>query len=42
MRVLYERLIAAGKPAKVAIKAVMRKLINLANALVKTDRAWEP
>lgn len=38
MRALYERLVAAGKPARVAITAVMRKLIILANALVKTDR----
>lgn len=42
MRDLYERLVAAGKPAKVAITAVMRKLIILANALVKADRFWEP
>jgi transposase len=33
---------AAGKPAKVAITAVMRKLLELANALVKADRAWIP
>ncbi|WP_299212153.1 transposase [uncultured Tateyamaria sp.] len=42
MRVFYERLVAAGKPAKVAITAVMRKLVILANALVKADRTWEP
>ena len=28
----------AGKPAKVAIVALMRKLIEIANALVKADR----
>ena len=32
MRRLYERLCAAGKPPKVAITAVMRKLVVLANA----------
>ena len=29
----------AGKPAKVAIVAIMRKLIETANALVKENRA---
>lgn len=32
---LYDRLIAAGKPAKVALTAVMRKLIVLMNHLLK-------
>jgi hypothetical protein len=36
--VKYENLRAAGKPAKVAIVAVMRKLIETAQALVKADR----
>ena len=31
----YDRLIAAGKPAKVALTAVMRKLIVLMNHLLK-------
>lgn len=38
----YEALRTAGKPAKVAIVAVMRKLIEMANALVKADRTWTP
>ena len=38
----YRQLIDAGKPAKVAITAIMRKLIVLANALVKANRAWMP
>jgi transposase len=42
MRDKYEAMRAAGKPAKVAITAVMRKLLELANALVKADRAWTP
>jgi transposase len=33
-------LIAAGKPPKVAITAVMRKLIVIANTLLKADRLW--
>ena len=36
----YEQLRAAGKPAKVAIVAVMRKLLETANALIKADRFW--
>ena len=40
MRRFYERLIDAGKPAKVAFTAIMRKLILLANALIKQDRMW--
>lgn len=40
LKAKYEALRAAGKPPKVAIVAVMRKLIETANALVKTDRVW--
>lgn len=40
LKVKYEALRAAGKPAKVAIVVVMRKLIEMANALVKADRMW--
>ena len=36
----YDALRKAGKPAKVAITAVMRKLIVLANALIRDDRVW--
>ncbi|MFB9911193.1 IS110 family transposase, partial [Rhizobium paknamense] len=32
----------AGKPSKIAITAVMRKLIVLANALLKKNRKWVP
>jgi transposase len=42
LKAKYEHLRAAGKPAKVAIVAVMRKLIETANALVKADRKWVP
>jgi transposase len=34
-RALYQKLVDAGKPAKVAITAVMRKLVVLANALLQ-------
>jgi transposase len=36
----YDRLVAAGKPKKLVIAAVMRKLIVLANTLLKADRCW--
>lgn len=38
----YKAMIAAGKPAKLALTALMRKLIELANALIKADREWSP
>ncbi|MCP4183047.1 MAG: IS110 family transposase [Hyphomicrobiales bacterium] len=40
MKQTYKRLIKAGKPAKIAITAIMRKLIILANTLVKNNRKW--
>lgn len=36
----YQAMRDAGKPAKVAIVAIMRKLIETANALVKENRVW--
>ena len=36
----YAELSARGKPAKVALTAIMRKMVVLANALVKQDRPW--
>lgn len=40
MKAKYQQLIAAGKPPKVALTAVMRKLIVLANALIRDQRKW--
>lgn len=42
LKAKYQALITAGKPAKVAITAAMRKLIILANALLKAERTWAP
>lgn len=39
---VYKRLRAAGKEAKVAITAIMRKLVVLANTLIREDRLWTP
>jgi len=41
LKAKYQQLVAAGKPAKIAITAVMRKLIITANALLKADRCWQ-
>src|SRR5271168_1300853 len=38
----YEAMVKAGKPAKVAIVAIMRKLLILANALIRDRRKWVP
>lgn len=38
----YQTLVACGKPAKVAITAIMRKLLILANALIRDGRIWTP
>ena len=38
----YEAMVKAGKPAKVAIVAIMRKLLILANALIRDQRKWAP
>lgn len=42
LRTKYQALIAAGKPPKLAVTAVMRKLLLLANALIRDKRAWKP
>jgi transposase len=40
LKAAYARLLKAGKPAKVAITAVMRKLLLIANALLRDNRLW--
>ena len=40
LKAKYNQLTNAGKPAKVALIAVMRKLIVLANTLLKANRRW--
>jgi len=40
-RDLAERLVAAGKPPKVAIVAVMRKLIEAANLVLERGQPWK-
>ena len=40
LKARYDALRKAGKPAKLAITAVMRKLLITANALIRDDRNW--
>jgi transposase len=39
---VYRRLAARGKPAKVALIAIARKLVILANSLIAQNRQWQP
>ena len=38
----YERLLAKGKPKKVALVACMRKMLVILNAMVRDKRHWDP
>ncbi len=40
LREFYERLLAAGKPKKVALVACMRKLLAILNAVLKHRTPW--
>ncbi len=37
----YTRLVAQGKPKKLALTAAMRKLLTILNTLVRTDQLWQ-
>jgi transposase len=42
LRVFYRRLRDAGKPAKVALVATMRKLLTIVNTMMKHQSKWNP
>jgi transposase len=42
LKLFYSRLIAVSKKPKVALTAVMRKLVVFANTLLREDRPWRP
>jgi transposase len=42
VKVFYERLLAAGKPKKVALVACMRKLLVILNAMLRNRTPWRP
>ena len=41
VRAFYQRLVAAGKPKKVALTACMRKLLTMLNAMVRDHMCWQ-
>jgi transposase len=41
IRAFYERLVAVGKPKKVALVACMRKLLTILNAMVRDNRCFD-
>lgn len=41
LKEFYQRLIAAGKPAKVALVACMRKLLIIVNAMLRDSACWD-
>jgi transposase len=41
LKKMYERMIAAGKPPKVALIALARKLLTILNAMVRDGKDWE-
>jgi len=40
IKAFYQRLLAAGKPKKVALVACMRKLLTILNAMVRSGKPW--
>jgi transposase len=42
VKVFYERLLAAGKPKKVALVACMHKLLVILNAMLRNRTPWSP
>jgi transposase len=40
LRAFYRRLVAGGKEKKTALIAVMRKLLVIANAMLKARKPW--
>jgi transposase len=42
LKPFYDRLCAQGKPTKVAMVACMRKLLTIANAMVRDGLRWSP
>jgi transposase len=40
IRAFYARLLAAGKPKKLALVACMRKLLTILNTMIRTAQRW--
>jgi transposase len=42
VRQFHQRLVAAGRPGKLAVTAAMRKLLTILNAMLRDRRPWQP
>ncbi len=42
IKAFYQRLVAAGKPKKLALTAAMRKLLVILNAMLRSNTPWMP
>jgi transposase len=42
LKAFYDRLVAAGKAKKVALTAAARKLLTIADAILRSKRPWDP
>ena len=40
IRAFYQRLLAKGKPKKLALVACMRKLLTILNTIARTHEPW--
>jgi transposase len=41
LKAFYDRLVAAGKPKKLALTAVARKLLAILNAIIRDNKPWQ-
>ena len=41
LRAMYQRLVTAGKPPKLAFIALARKLLTILNAMVRDGTTWQ-
>ena len=41
LKPFYQRLVEAGKPKKLALVAVMRKLLTILNAILRDRKPWQ-
>ena len=42
LRDFYQRLLAVGKPKKLALPACMRKLLTVLNSMARSGQRWDP
>ena len=42
LKIFRDRLVAAGKPKMVALIAVARKILTIANAILRDHKPWQP